>query len=223
MKDKVKDISLNIIFFLFYYFFYKIFDYILKIGNIIITNRTIAIILMYVIDIIPIIFLVFVFRKDFNKDLDNFKNKFLPNIDKYLCYWIIAILLMGISSQIIEFITGNITSNNEEAVRSISKILPIYSLISCTIFAPLGEELRFRKCIRNIFKNKTLCIIMSGLIFGVAHVIGTYKTITDILYIIPYGCFGSIFMYIYLDTDSIFSTMFIHFSHNLMLSIMMLL
>lgn len=60
---------------------------------------------------------------------------------------------------------------------------------------------------------------MSGFLFGLAHVLGTYQTISDLLYIIPYGLFGSVFMYMYLDSKTIFSSISIHFMHNTILMI----
>ena len=126
---------------------------------------------------------------------------------------------MCVSNSIITIFTNVEISNNEEAVRDIAKMLPIYSLFTTCICAPLGEELAYRKTIGKIFDNKKIAIIMSGLIFGLAHVLGTYESIIDLLYIIPYGLFGSVFMYMYLDSKTIWSTISIHFMHNAILMI----
>ena len=59
---------------------------------------------------------------------------------------------------------------------------------------------------------------MSGLLFGIAHnldVIGK----TDMIYIIPYGIFGSIFAYTYVKTKNIYVPMTFHFIHNTILVI----
>ena len=111
-------------------------------------------------------------------------------------------------------------SNNEEVIRKITNILPIYSLISTCLCAPIIEELLYRKTIGDIFNNKWLGIIIGGLLFGGAHVIGTYTNILDVLYVIPYGVLGSVFMYIYYDSDNIYNTMFLHFMHNSILMIL---
>ena len=120
---------------------------------------------------------------------------------------------------LIQFLTGSTVSNNEEAIRKISDILPIYTIITCSFIGPLAEELAYRKTIKNIFINNKLSIIASGIIFGCAHVLSSYKEIADLLYIIPYGIFGSMFMYIYCDSKSIWNTIFIHFLHNTLLLI----
>ena len=129
----------------------------------------------------------------------------------------LALILMTLTDTIIIAITGKELSNNEQAVRSIADTLPIYSALSVCICAPIVEELIYRKTIKNIFINKTLAIIASGLIFGIAHVIGTYQSLQDLLYIIPYGSFGAVFMYIFIDSKNIWSTITIHFMHNTIL------
>ena len=55
---------------------------------------------------------------------------------------------------------------------------------------------------------------MSGLIFGCMHVLGSAETLTDLLYIIPYGIPGCAFAYILCKTDNIFVSMGFHFLHN---------
>ena len=61
---------------------------------------------------------------------------------------------------------------------------------------------------------------MGFLLFGLAHVVGTYSGLLDLLYIIPYGILGGIFMYIYTDSENIFTTITLHFIHNTILMIL---
>lgn len=222
MKDKTIKILISIIIFEIYYLFPYLFNYIMEISNISLANcsKFTIMFILYALEIIPVIFMIFIYRKDLKEEFIIFKKDFIKNIDKYLRLWIFALFLMSVSNIIISSISGNNISNNEEAVRTITDMLPIYSLISSCILAPIVEELAYRKTIGNIFTNKKLAIIMSGLIFGLAHVIGTYSRVIDLLYIIPYGLFGSIFMYIYLESKSIYTTMAIHFFHNTILLIL---
>ena len=222
MKDKLIKALISIIIFEIYYLFPYILNYIMEIANINLANysRTTIMIILYTLELIPLIFMIFIYKKDLKDEIIIFKKNFIKNIDKYIRLWIFALFLMSASNIIISHITWNTVSNNEEAVRTITDILPIYSLITSCIFAPIVEELAYRKTIGNIFDNKKLAIIMSGIIFGLAHVIGTYSRIVDLLYIIPYGIFGSIFMYIYLESKNIYTTMTIHCLHNTILLIM---
>ena len=61
---------------------------------------------------------------------------------------------------------------------------------------------------------------MSGLIFGLIHVVGTgNEGINEILMGIPYIIMGLDFAYIYAKTKNIFTTMTLHSIHNLTLLI----
>ena len=159
-------------------------------------------------------------ENDLKEKFSDFKDNFKSYFDKYIRYYILGLILMSFSNVIVGFITNSDISNNEEVIRKITNILPIYSLISTCLCAPIIEELLYRKTIGDIFNNKWLGIIIGGLLFGGAHVIGTYTNILDVLYVIPYGVLGSVFMYIYYDSDNIYNTMFLHFMHNSILMIL---
>lgn len=212
----LKQIITGILVFLFYYFFSNIvfflfdlfkFDYM----N---TSRIIKILILYLLELIPLITLVLIYKNDLKKDIKTYKKDFIDNIDKYIKLYILALILMTLTDSIIIYITGQKLSNNEQAIRTTADILPLYSLFSVCICAPITEELIYRKTIKNVFINKTLAVIASGLIFGLAHVVGTYQSLQDLLYIIPYGSFGAIFMYIFIDSKNIYSTITLHFIHN---------
>ncbi len=216
MNNNVKKILKAIIIFGLYYGFSYAVELIISLFNINISSfkYIYKLIYLYVMELIPFIFVVLIYRKDLIEDFKKFKNNIENYADKYVRYYLLGVVLMSVSNIIISMITSTDTSNNEEIVRRITDILPIYSVISCVIFAPLVEELIYRKTVKNIFVNKKLSIIMSGLLFGLAHVIGTYKGILDLLYVIPYGLFGAVFMYVYIDSDNIWTTISLHLLHN---------
>ena len=86
--------------------------------------------------------------------------------------------------------------------------------ITAVILAPVIEELVFRQAFRNIITNNWLFIIISGLVFGSLHVITSYETPTDLLYLIPYSAPGIIFAYTLVKSKNIFVPMGLHFIHN---------
>lgn len=218
-KKNIKKILINILIFGAYISFTYIFELLTLIFKIDFTNLKFIykVIFIYLLEMIPLVFMVFVFRKDLKEKFKSFKENIMDYADKYIRWWMVGIVLMAISNLVITFITSSTISNNEEVIRDVTKILPIYSIFSVCICAPFVEELAYRKTIKNIFNKKWLCIIASGIIFGSVHVIGTYETLSDILYIIPYGIIGSIFMYIYYDSDNIWATISLHFMHNTIL------
>lgn len=143
---------------------------------------------------------------------------------KCLKYWLIALFIMYISNFCISIIGSNLPSN-EQIIRQQFQISPLYIFISAVIFAPILEELIFRQSFHNLFTNKWLFIIISGLIFGGMHVFnGDNVSLIDVLYIIPYSAPGMAFAYMLYKTDNIFVSMGFHMLHNgIMVSLQFLL
>lgn len=169
-----------------------------------------------------IFFLIYVYKDEIKNDIRDFKENGKKHLTKYFIYYVIGVVLMGLSNIIIQKITNINLSGNEEKVRSLIKDFPIYMAIISVITAPITEEIIFRKTFKNIFKLKYLFIIMSGLVFGILH-ISDFSNIGQILLGIPYIIMGIDFAYIYYKTDNIFVTMTFHTIHNLILLIIQLI
>lgn len=222
MKKSIKKVLFSIFIFSIYFSFSYVISFFIDILNIDMANwkYVYKIIFIYLLDVIPLVFFILIYKKNLKEKFKDFKSNFESYLDKYIRIWLFGIFLMSFANVLISLVTKNDMSNNEEAIRNITDILPIYSIISTCIYAPIVEELAYRKTIGDIFTNKKyLGIIIGGLMFGCAHVIGTYTSITDLLYIIPYGILGSAFMYIYYDSNNIFTTISLHFMHNTILLI----
>lgn len=166
-------------------------------------------------DLTLILFLLFIYKKDIIKNFKNFFNKnFIANFKISLKYWFIGLSIMIISNILISIFTNGAIANNEESVRNLIDKMPIYMLFQIIIYAPITEEIIFRKSIRDIFNNKYLYILTSGLIFGGMHVVSSLTSTLDLLYLIPYCSLGIAFAALYTKTNNIFSTIFIHAFHN---------
>lgn len=103
---------------------------------------------------------------------------------------------------------------------------PILSLISISIIAPISEELIFRKSLQPIIKNKWVYVIVSGLLFGGAHLLtnilsGTLRVV-DLVYILPYASLGSAFALMDNETKTTFSSIIIHAIHNTLTALLLL-
>ncbi len=95
--------------------------------------------------------------------------------------------------------------------------------ITAGILAPIVEELTFRKAIGGIFKNKWLFCFISGLIFGLLHVLGNASSWYEYLYVISYGGLGFFFAYAYQETGTIFTSISMHMLHNSLLILLSVL
>ena len=123
-------------------------------------------------------------------------------------------IIMMISNIIISLFTNNLAAN-EQAVREMIDKYPLYMAFQVMLYAPISEEIIFRKSIDKIFKNKYLYIFISGLIFGGLHVISSITSLVDCLYLLPYCSLGFVFALLYKNTNNnIFSTITAHAFHN---------
>ena len=156
--------------------------------------------------------------------IDNLKKylkEFKKNFKLSFSYYIVGFIIMIISNNIISIFFSEATASNEQAVRSLIDLYPLYMLFSVSIYAPFVEELIFRKSIKDIVLafgdnkiTKYLYIIISGLIFSSLHVLDTTSSFLDYLYIIPYLALGISFAALYYKTDNIFTTITMHSLHN---------
>lgn len=166
------------------------------------------------IDLLFIASLYFIFKKDIIYNLIDYTKNFKTYIKKYISYWPIAFGLMIISNIIIMLLSQDITSNNQEAINAQLGQLPLYTIISAVIFAPLIEEVVFRLSFRKTFTNNILYVITSAFIFGALHVVASFDNFIDLLLIIPYSIPGAVFAISYLNSKNIFVPITLHFLHN---------
>ncbi len=216
MKDKEKNIAFFILIsfsFLFFEIIYPLLGF--NYNNFSTRTKLLLLILKY------IIFLAVLFIKYRKYLIDKWKD-FRNNLDNYsgtaFKWWGLGFLLMMVVNQILNRIVGGVGAN-EETVQSLLDAEPIIAIIATTLFAPIVEELIYRKSLQDCFKNKKLFIIISGLIFGLIHVIGSPNPL-DYLFIISYGLFGACFAKILVETDNVYSTIMVHMFHNGILSIL---
>lgn len=220
----MKKILKNILIFISYF----IYDILIKVLlyacniNYYALDLKYKVITTFLIEITYIILIIILFRKELKQDLIDFKNNYKKYLSKNILIYILGILLMFVSNTIISRLTNQTLSGNEEIIRSNIDKYPLYVCFSAIIYAPFIEEIIFRKSIKNLFKNKYLFIIISGLIFGIVH-ISNYNDINEIIHCIPYIIMGIDFAYIYHKTNNIFTTMTFHLCHNLVLLIIQLL
>ena len=213
MKEKNKLGIYGIIGFVVWFLLQNYSDLPFKILNI---NPPTLFLEVYTI-LIEILTILFIFLL-FKKEIVHMWKDFYENRDKYFKiyfkFWFLILVLMAFSNGIITLINKSEISNNQEAINDMFERLPIYTYILSVFLAPVIEELVFRFCFMKIFNNKYLYIILSGVIFGLFHIIGSFESAYDFLFLVPYSIPGLIFAYILYDSKNIFNTIWLHFVHN---------
>lgn len=158
--------------------------------------------------------LILIYNKQIVSNFKDLKKNHKRYFSENIKYWLIGLMIMYISNFIIMYGFKNGMGDNEETIRSLFSISPVYIYISAVIIAPITEELIFRQSVKNIFQNKYLFIIMTGILFGFAHIGFNVNSLSDLLYIIPYGALGSMFGIMLEKTNNIFVSMGFHLMHN---------
>lgn len=214
LKNYLKNASLGIALILAYFLIPYIKYIIIYLLNGATVNENISIILSILIEIITLAVILLLFHKKIEKDYIDIKKNHKKYFAKYFKYYLIGLGIMYISNAILIFGFKNGIAGNEEGIRNLLGVFPIYIYISAVLIAPIVEELVFRGGIRNIIPNNILFILVSGLVFGGLHLVGNISSFIDLLYLIPYSSLGIVFAYIYTKTDNIFVTILLHTMHN---------
>lgn len=164
-----------------------------------------------------------IYRKTLVNDFKEFKKDINGNLEFAFRYWAAGFAIMVVSNLFITVILGKTIAGNEETVRNYIGTAPILMAISTVLFAPINEELTFRKSIRDAINNKWAYVLLSGIIFGGLHVISYVSSPLDLVYLIPYCSLGISFALLYYRTNNIFSSISMHMMHNLLSIIIYLL
>lgn len=180
------------------------------------------------IELVLTIIVIILYKKCLRKDIVLFKLNKKDYINKILNYLVLFIGVKISSSLISGFLSvilgyEIVDSENQSAVINLVKSAPLMMMISTTILAPIVEEGVFRLSLRKIIDNKTVFILISGLIFGLMHIFPTDLSLDfALIQSITYVTMGFFLAYTYVETNNIWIVISIHAINNLisMLSIL---
>ena len=186
LDEKGKKIVKGLIVFTLYFVLSSATAVPLQLLHIDYTNMSLTSKQIYLIcyNLFIVLLFLFIYKEDIKKDFIDFKKNYKKYFKENIKYWLFALAIMYASNLIIAAIkyytVGNIsTAENEQLIRETLAKAPVYTFISAAIFAPIMEELTFRKSLRNIFSNKVLFIIISSFIFGGLHVFTNNVTLIN--------------------------------------------
>ena len=212
---------------LFLLFIFKDYFYVIPLNllNININNlsQNIKLLLSLYSSLVLAVIIIIIYHKYLKEKLIEYKKHFSEYFDLGLKYYMIGLFGMFFFNILIPIISPVKEANNEALVQEMLKQAPLLTFISASLFAPFLEEMLFRKSFGDIFQNKKIMVLASGLFFGLLHVIFSIKTPWDLLYILPYGMLGGGFAYTIYKQDNIYIPMTFHMLHNGFLTILSIL
>ena len=225
MKDKIKSIGLFILLFLMFLFSDLI--YILPMDLLHIDYNSLSYNVQTLCSLTSSLILatiiIFVYRKYLKEKIIDYKKHFNDYMELGMKWWFLGLIGMSVTNILIATFSPVQEANNEVLVQEMLRQAPFLSFLSAAFIAPFLEEMLFRKSLGDIFKNKKLMVFISGLIFGLLHVVFSFKTPWDLLYTIPYGLLGASFAYMLYKNDNIFIPITFHVLHNGLLTLISIL
>jgi len=163
----------------------------------------------------PMIIMLLVFGALYFKQImADFKRLSRKNI-KFLATILVALLAVGLGLEYL-FNFLNIPIGNQESVTEIFRQSAIIGTIITVLYAPIVEEIVFRKALSGVIKNTTAFIAASALIFGLMHLSG----VATIIYIL----IGLLLAIAYIKTEkNLAATITLHAAYNIVGVILLLL
>ncbi len=214
--DRLKNFGIFILIFLLYLML-NMYTSLLFARDIYSGNQALVNVALIASNFITLIVFIFIYRKTIVKDLYKFnKEDFKIGFNN----WITGVVLMILLNVVLSVIGGTLVDNEATNREIIKNYLP-YAIFGMCIYAPIVEELVFRRALRPAFNNKYLYGLTSGLIFGsihlfdeIAKLLSTGVFTINLLYVLPYVGLGMFFAFSYYETDNIYSTISFHAIHN---------
>lgn len=139
----------------------------------------------------------------FKKRIKNYVRFFISALSNSL---ILQFGLAIISSKIV----ASAVSPNQQSILDMPLI---QQAVLAVIYAPVVEEVVFRLVLRRLISNELLFLFMSGMIFGLLHVISAlfeYSIIETFAFSLPHIGVGLFISYLYVCTNSIQVCISIH-------------
>lgn len=169
--------------------------------------------------ILSFIGIAIVYRKELIIDFTSIKEK-----KKFYLYYILiaAVAFVGIS-YLIDLIFSNIVSSsaNQSTIETILRYGGAIPMIIATIlFAPIVEELIYRKCIFSACKNKGVVFsyVISIIAFTLPHMLSTSSDVlTWLVQCIPYALCGGLLCLIYHKSNyNVYPVIIAHMLNNIL-------
>lgn len=175
-------------------------------------NAVLAVVFDVLYNILVFALVIYIFRKRFKRDIKAFKENKGAYIGYIFKWWGIMLGLSFVAALIRIILGGAAETANQSTLNS----LPLWYVGPlAVIWAPVVEEGIFRGGLRRFVKNDKLFIVLSALIFGLLHTVGSEVGIYNMLIqSLQYMVMGGIMAYTYTKTNNILVNMGIHCVQN---------
>lgn len=178
-----------------------------------------GIITMFTGDVLFLIGMMWLYRKELKNSLDHLgksKRRFIFKVLLGVIILFAVNMIVGIIGEVL-VPSDTISDDNTTSIYNLSQISFAYTLFKTMVFGVIAEELLFKQSLRNVIPNNVLFVISSSLIYAVMNVIygdlNSPYLLTDTL---SYFAVSAALATMYIkNNDNIVFIMFIKFFYNL--------
>lgn len=204
-------------------------DHIVTVSGFYVLNQSASTLLnfsLYVVLILSLIPISYgMFKHEFQ--LYDFKSNMVYTLLKgyglMFLFSLVALSITSIIGTVFDY-TPQESINQEGVYQALTSNIGFLMIFVTVIFAPIVEELVFRKAIFSLFKNASIALVSSSLLFGLIHVVSEPDILGFIVNLITYSASGFALGYIYIKNNhNIYSSILIHAFYNAIAVLLMFL
>lgn len=186
-----------------------------------IENATLGIIFEILYYVLIFALVLYIFGKRLKRDFKAFKENFGSYMGYIFKWWGIMLGLSLVAAIIRIVLGGDMETANQAGLNS----MPLWYVGPLAMFwAPFVEEGIFRGGLRRFVKNDKLFIVLSALLFGLLHTVGSETGLYNIfIQSLQYMVMGGVMAHVYTKTNNICVNMGVHCVQNTFGVVMMLL
>lgn len=165
---------------------------------------------MFLSVLVLVIIIYFIYKDELNSHLKKITKKdFFYSLKMFGLMLVISMVFNIIGFNLL----GNVSDNETVARELIGNSILIMGLTTA-IIVPILEELINRFILRKAFKNDTIFIVISALIFGLLHMGSGINNIGQFFQFLSYASIGVFLSYAYVKTNNAFVPILMHIFNN---------
>ena len=186
-----------------------------------IENATLGIIFEILYYVLIFALVLYIFGKRLKRDFKAFKENFGTYMGYIFKWWGIMLGLSIVAAGIRLLLGGDVETANQAGLNS----MPLWYVGPLAmIWAPFVEEGIFRGGLRRFVKNDKVFIVLSALLFGLLHTVGSETGLYNIfIQSLQYMVMGGVMAHVYTKTNNICVNMGVHCVQNTFGVVMMFL
>lgn len=186
-----------------------------------IENATLSIIFEILYYVLIFALVLYIFGKRLKRDFKAFKENFGTYMGYIFKWWGIMLGLSIVAAGIRLLLGGDVETANQAGLNS----MPLWYVGPLAmIWAPFVEEGIFRGGLRRFVKNDKVFIVLSALLFGLLHTVGSETGLYNIfIQSLQYMVMGGVMAHVYTKTNNICVNMGVHCVQNTFGVVMMFL